>query len=320
MQQTAVVGKTMAPAEWLALALLGLIWGGSFFFVAVALEELPPLSIVWLRVGLAALALWLYCRLAGIRIPAGRSAVTAFAVMGLLNNAIPFSLIVWGQTQIAGGLASILNATTPMFTVIVAHFAGGDERLTGGKLAGIFLGLAGVAAMFLPAIDSVSTEFSSPRQLPAQLAILGAAFSYGLAAVFGRRFARLGVPPVATATGQLIASSLMLAPVFVIVDRPWHMALPGVETSLSVLGLALACTAFAYVLYFRILARAGATNLSLVTFLVPVSAILLGAIFLAEELAPRHYAGMALIFAGLAVLDGRLAAALPLSPRRSSRD
>jgi drug/metabolite transporter (DMT)-like permease len=300
----------MSLSDWLALSFLGLIWGGSFFFVAVAVGELPPLSIVWIRVAVAALALWLWCRATGVRFPGARPAIAAFAIMGILNNAIPFTLIAWGQTQVASGLASILNATTPMFTVMVAHFAIAGEKLTGAKLAGIGLGFAGVAAMFAPALVGSLEGLAAPQSLPAQLAILGAAFSYGLAAVFGRRFAQLGVAPVATATGQLTASSLILAPAWVLIDQPWQIAMPGTETALSVLGLALACTSFAYVLYFRILARAGATNVSLVTFLVPVSAILLRAFFLGEALVLRHYAGMALIFAGLAVIDGRLSLAM----------
>ncbi len=313
----------MSPSDWATLAILGLIWGGSFFFIAVAVKELPPLTIVFLRVGLAALALWGVCRVIGVAAPFNRELAAAFLAIGLFNNVIPFSLIVWGQTQIASGLASILNATTPLFTVLVAHFATADERMSGVKLAGIAAGFVGIAVMFSPAIGAgtdIGTGIpigGAHESVLAELAILGAALSYGIAAVFGRRFAKMGVAPMATAAGQLAASSLILAPICLIVDRPWTLPAPSADVMLSVLGLALVCTALAYVMYFRLLARAGATNLSLVTFLVPVSAILLGAIFLGERLAPRHYGGVALIFAGLAVLDGKLLSAWRFRPGRS---
>jgi drug/metabolite transporter (DMT)-like permease len=307
----------MSPGDWATLALLGLIWGGSFFLIAVAVTSLPPLTIVLLRVAIAAIALWGVCRATGVAVPISREMAGPFLAIGLFNNVIPFSLIVWGQREIASGLASILNATTPLFTVVVAHIATADEKLTGAKLAGIAAGLLGIAVMFAPAIGAGTGIGIAGTQesIPAQLAILGAALSYGIAAVFGRRFARMGVAPMATAAGQLAASSLILAPFWLLFERPWMLPAPSAAAVVSVVGLALACTALAYVLYFRLLARAGATNVSLVTFLVPVSAILLGAIFLGEELAPRHYGGMALIFAGLAVLDGRLASAL--RPRHS---
>ncbi len=301
--------RTMTATEWTILLLLSAVWGGSFFFNAVAVQSLPPLTIVFARIALAAVALQIVCRMAGVRFGLSTPVLLAFAGMGLLNNAIPFTLIVWGQTQIASGLASILNATTPMFTVIVAHLATSDERIGPAKAAGIAAGFAGVAVM-------VGTDALSGLggNVLAQLACLAAALSYGFAGVFGRRFVRLGVPPLATATGQLTASSLMLAPVWLLVDQPWDLAAPGIETIAAILGLALLCSAFAYVLFFRLLASAGATNLSLVTLLVPVSAILLGSLVLGEQLLPRHWAGMALIFAGLAAIDGRLFAGFRRPP------
>ena len=291
----------MGAREWAMLTILALLWGGSFFFNGVAVAGLPPLTIVVARTGLAAVALWVFCRASGTGVPSGWQAWGAFFGMGLLNNVVPFSLIVWGQTHIASGLASILNATTPVFTVLVAHFATRDERLSWNRFGGVVLGFAGVAVMIGPAaIAGLGTA------ILAQIAVLGAALSYGFASIFGRRFARMGISPIATATGQVTASTLMLAPVVLFVDAPWRLASPGLPVWLAVIGLALASTAFAYILYFRILSAAGATNISLVTLLVPVSAILLGALVLGERLAPRHFAGMALIAAGLAAIDGRL--------------
>jgi drug/metabolite transporter (DMT)-like permease len=226
---------------------------------------------------------------------------------------VPFSLLVWGQTQIPSGLAAILNATTPLFAVLVAHVLTADERMTRGRLAGIVIGFAGVALMLGP---EAWRGFGD--DLMAQLACLAAACSYGFAGVFGRRFRRLGVPPLATATGQVTASTAMLVPLALLVDRPWQLAVPGIEVWGAVAALALLSTALAYILFFRILASAGAVNLSLVTLLVPPGAILLGALFLDERLEPLHFAGMALIGLGLAAIDGRPARRLAglLHPRR----
>jgi len=295
----------MGALEWALLVILSILWGGSFFFVGVAVKALPPLTLVVLRVGLAALALQLVLRARGLGMPRDGRSWAAFFGMGLLNNMIPFSLIVWGQAQIASGLASILNATTPLFTLVVAHLLTRDERLSGGKLAGILCGLAGVAVIIGPE----SLHGLGGDLLP-QLAVLGAALSYACAGVFGRRFARMGIAPLQTAAGQVSASTILLLPLALLVDRPWQLAVPGLPVWGAVLGLALVSTALAYILYFRLLASAGATNLLLVTFLIPVSAILLGTVFLGERLAAGDFAGMALIGLGLLVIDGRLAGAL----------
>lgn len=293
--------KTMTPLEWGMLLTLSLFWGGSFFFVGVAVKELPPLTIVALRVSLAALILWLCAPATGLVMPRRRKVTIAFLGMGLINNVIPFCLIVWGQTQVASGLASILNATTPLFTVLAGHFLTADERLTPLRAAGALCGFFGVAALIGPQL----VEGLGGGGL-AELAILGAATSYALASIFGRRFRRLGVSPIATATGQVTASSLMLIPIALLVDRPWTLPLPGVATCAAIAAIASLSTALAYILYFRILAGAGATNVVLVTLLAPVSSILLGAVFLREHLEPRHFVGLALIGVGLACMDGRL--------------
>jgi drug/metabolite transporter (DMT)-like permease len=302
MQQ---ISRTMGPAQWTTLVILSILWGGSFFFAEVALAALPPFTIVLLRVGLAALALHIFLLATGNRMPFDLRLWGAFLAMGFLNNVVPFSLIVWGQTQIASGLASILNATTPIFTVVVAHFLTSDEKMTGGRLAGVLIGFAGVAVMIGPvALAGLGAN------LLAQLACLGATLSYAFAGSFGRRFARMGVSPVQTAAGQVTASALILLPISMAVDRPWTLAMPGMEAIASIVALALLSTAVAYILFFRLLASAGATNIMLVTFLVPISAILLGTLILGERLEPEHFAGMALIGLGLAAIDGRPARSL----------
>jgi drug/metabolite transporter (DMT)-like permease len=301
------VGKTMTPLEWAMLLLLSLFWGGSFFFVGIAVKELPPFTIVALRVSLAAMILRLCLPAMGIVVPRRREVLTAFFIMGLINNVIPFCLIAFGQTQLASGLASILNATTPLFTVLAGHFLSADDRLTPLRLVGALCGFVGVAGMIGPQL-----VLGIGGGAPAEFAILGAAVSYAFASLFGRRFRRLGINPVATAAGQVTASSLTLIPIALVVDRPWTLPLPGLATCAAIAALASLSTALAYILYFRILAGAGATNVVLVTLLAPVSSILLGAIFLGEYLEPRHFIGLALIGLGLACIDGRLLKLLPI--------
>lgn len=286
--------------EWSLLVLLSVLWGGSFFFVEVALVELPPLTLVALRVGFAGLALWGVVLAMGLRPPAAPGVWIALLGMGALNNVVPFSLIVWGQTHIASGLAAILNATTPLFTVLVAGLLLPDERISPLKLVGVIVGFAGVVVMFgLSSLDGASAGL-------AQAAVLGAAFSYACAGVFGRRFKRMGIRPTVTAAGQVTASTLILVPLAFLVDGPLAPATPGMATWAAVLGLALLSTAVAYVLYFKLLEAAGATNLLLVTLLIPVSAILLGSIVLGESLEVAHWVGMALIALGMSAMDGRL--------------
>lgn len=296
-----MANRSMTAGEWGLLIALSFLWGGSFLFNGILVRELPTLTIVTARVSLAALALWMVVRLAGHAIPRDREVWLAFLGMGVLNNIIPFSLIVWGQTHIASGLASILNATTPLFAVIAAHFLTADEKMTGGRLVGVLVGFLGVALMIGP---SVLSDLGA--NLLAQLAVLGGAVSYSIAGIFGRRFRRMGLPPLLPAAGQVTASAVLMLPVALIVDRPWTLAMPSAQTWMALFGLAVLATALAYVIFFRILATAGATNLMLVTFLIPVSAILLGALVLGEVLAPKHFAGMVLIAVGLAAIDGRL--------------
>jgi drug/metabolite transporter (DMT)-like permease len=234
------IDATMGRRDWALLGALSVLWGGSFLFVGVAVREIPPLLLVAARVLIAALALHAVLRVTRTPFPATRAAWGAFLGMGLLNNAIPFTLIAWGQAHIASGLASILNATTPLFTVIVAHWLTADERMRGRRLAGVAIGFVGVAAMVGgSALERLGVDVA------AQLAVLAAAISYAFAGVFGRRFKALGIPPLATAAGQVTASSLMLAPVALIVAPPWSLPVPSAGALLAVLALALLSTALA---------------------------------------------------------------------------
>jgi drug/metabolite transporter (DMT)-like permease len=297
--------RRMNAGDWGLLVALSVLWGGSFFFNQVAVAELPALTVSAARVALAAATLVAIAALAGASLPRGRGVIVAFLGMGLLNNALPFTLIVWGQAQIGSGAAAILNASTPLFTVLLAHGLTADERLTPGRLAGVVVGFAGVAAMLGGGIGGGIGGGVGGGAWAAQAACLAGALSYALASVWGRRFRRLEVAPLATAAGQLVASSLMLAPLALLVDRPWTLPAPSAAALASLAGVALLSTALAYVLYFRLLARAGASNLMLVTLLIPVTAVALGAAVLGEALTARHLAGMALIALGLAAIDGR---------------
>jgi drug/metabolite transporter (DMT)-like permease len=288
----------MDRAAWLMLICLSVLWGGTFFFTEVALIELPPFTIVCVRVAIAALVLNLLVLARGERLPLDLPRWRAFLVMGALNNFLPFSLIAWGQTEITGGLAAILIATTPLFGVLLAHFLTRDEPLSTARLGGVVIGFLGIAAMLGP------TPLAGLGGAAwAEAAILGAALSYAVAGIFGRRFR--GLPPMVIATGQVTCSTGLLLPVMLLVDQPWTLPLPGIATWLSLIAIGLFSTALAYILYFQILARAGATNLLLVTFLIPISAALLGVMVLDETLTVRQLLGMALIGLGLAAIDGR---------------
>ena len=298
----------MGGREWVMLLALAALWGGSFFFFKVLVVALPPFTVVLGRVGLAAVILHLWLGLRRDFMPASPRLWADFTIMGMLNNVIPFSLIVFGETRISSGLASILNATTPMFTVLVAHMLTANEKFTQGKLVGVMVGFAGLAVLVGPsALAGIGRENAI-----GEVACLGAAFIYAFAGIYGRRFK--GISPIKVATGQVTGSTLVLIPMVALVDRPWTLSAPGAATWSALIGIALLCTVLAYVLYFRILAAAGATNLLLVTFLIPVSAILLGSLVLGEALLIREYAGMTVIGVGLAFIDGRLLAAfLPRS-------
>jgi drug/metabolite transporter (DMT)-like permease len=293
------VNTIMNRREWAMLVTLSVLWGGSFFFAEIALESLPPLTIVTLRVGLAAITLWLVVLALKLPIPNSPPIWIAFLTMGLLNNVLPFSLIVWGQSQISSGLAAILNATAPLFGVIVAGILLRDESATPLKITGVVVGFAGVIVMM--DLSSIATS-----SLLAQLAILAAALSYACASVYGRRFKATGLNPILVAAGQVTGSTLLLLPIALWVDGNDHYANVPAQVWAAIISLAMFSTAAAYILYFKLLASAGATNILLVTLLVPVSAILLGWLFLEESLQTPHIIGMAMIALGLSAIDGRL--------------
>ncbi len=285
--------------DWSLLGVLSVLWGGSFFFNGVVLRELPPMTLVLLRVALAAILLLPLIKLYRIDFPRGVSGWKPFFAIGLLNNVLPFSLIVMGQTYIPSGLASILNATTPLFTVVVMAVAG-EESLQPRRIAGVVVGLIGVVVLHGEGIAGFETG-----QGIGILLCLAAAFSYGLSALVARRLLS-NSPALATATFQLVASTAMMTVVAGVVDRPWQLPMPDTTTWLAVIGLAALSTAAAYIVFFQILRRSGATNVMLVTLLIPVTAILLGYLVLGERISPREIIGAVVIGSALLLIDGRV--------------
>ncbi|MCA1388788.1 DMT family transporter [Bradyrhizobium sp. BRP19] len=283
--------------DWSLLALLSILWGGSFFFNGAALRELPPLTLVFLRVALGAAMLLPLLRAHGIGFPRSWTGWAPFIAIGLLNNVVPFSLIAIGQTFIPSGLASILNATTPMFTVAVM-IAAGQEALQMRRLAGVALGFVGVILLRGWGFET------RPGQGLGILLCLGGALSYGFAALAARRLLK-DAAPLGTATFQLMSSTVMIAVVAGVVEQPWQLPMPSLTTWLAVLGLAGLSTALAYIVFFQIVRRSGASNVMLVTLLIPVTAILLGWLVLDEPISGREIAGSIVIASALLVIDGR---------------
>jgi len=301
--------KAMDIQDISLLLFLSMLWGGAYLCVGIAVKELPPLTVVLARVSLASLALLPVFWYFGHKLPRGILDWLPFLIMGLLSNVVPFSLIVFGQTQIAVGLSSIINATTPLFTVIIMA-AFGDERLTSHRIIGVIMGILGVAVL-----RGVDQPIGGSQTLGIGLC-LGAALSYGFAALWGRKFL-MGIQPVRAATCQLICSSFVMMAMAAIVDQPWKLAIPSIETFTAVVMLAIAGTALAYIVFFKILARAGASNAMLVTLLVPITALLLGNAFLNEPIRAKEVIGACIIGMGLLFIDGRLVKWISFSGRRA---
>ncbi|MEX0969805.1 MAG: DMT family transporter [Paracoccaceae bacterium] len=291
--------KTMGSIDWFEILLLAAIWGGVFLATAIVLRDLPVFTLVAARVGGGALALWAYLLIRGIPIRLGRAELIGFLGMGLLNNVIPFVLMAWGQTHIESSLAAIFNASTAFFGVIVAAALLADERLSARKTGGVLLGLGGVVI----ALGWESLRSFDMRSL-AQLAVIAGTVSYAFAGVWARKW--LGhLRPELAAAGMLSAATLIMLPLALAFDGV-PKSIPAPASIVSLLFIMLVATAGAYLLYYRILARAGAGNLMLVTLLIPPFAIIFGAAVLTESLPTRSYAGLGLIAIGMLVLDGRV--------------
>ncbi len=294
------VETSMSLRTWAMLGLLSLMWGCSFPFVKVALGGVPPLTLVMLRVVIAVAALTAVLFVSREGFPRGGRIWLAFLAIGALNNVVPWSLSFWAQQSLTSSFAAIVNATTPLFSVLLAPLFLADERLRANRLAGVLVGFAGVAVLIGPG----ALGHGAGGILP-ELALLAAAVAYAFGGIVGRSYAKLGLTPLQAAHGQLAGSSIMITPMALIVEEPWRLPMPTGAQAACVLALGLVSTAVAFILFFRILSRAGATNALLVTLLVPVTAFIVGALFLGEPLEPRNFAGLAFIAAGLGLIDGR---------------
>lgn len=289
---------TMTASDWLLLVLLSVLWGGSFYFVEIAIPEIPPLTLAFARCAIAALFLLVYARANGLSLPTEAATWKALLGLAVMNTVVPFSLIFWGQIHITSSLASILNATAPLFSIVLAHFLTSDDRMTMPRAIGVAVGFVGTVIMIgVDALRDVGVHVLG------QLAIVLAAFFYACSGVYGRRFKAL--PPAVVAVSILMLGSAMLLPLAALVEQPWKLAVPSLPAAAATLGVGILSTGLAFLIYFRVLARAGAVNLQLVAFLIPVSAILFGVGLLNERLEPRHMAGMGAIALGLAIIDGR---------------
>lgn len=288
---------------WLFIGILSILWGGAFFLIEVGLRSYPPITLVFMRLVLAVPPMWIAMRLMGECLPTEPRIWSLLAIVGALNCALPFILFFWGQQYLDSGYASILNATTPLWGVITAHFLTSDEKATPARIIGLLIGMAGIVVMVGPeAMKGLSNN------LLAQIACIISTIFYSFAAIYGRRLSQTELTPMAVATGQTMMAALMMVPVVAVMDQPWTMAAPRLDSTLAGVTLAIFSTALAYTLYFRLIDRSGASNAQLVAFLMPILAVILGIAFLGESLSGGQIAGAGLIAVGLAILDGRLVA------------
>lgn len=280
------------------MVLLAALWGPSFVFIKVAVESISPFTLVLGRVGLAALLLYGVLRWQNGRLPRSWQTWKHLTVVALCHNAIPFILFAWGEQYVASNIASILNGTIPLFTILLAHFVIHDDRLTLAKIVGVLIGFVGIVVLLLP-------TFSSQIVAPVWgvLGITLACFLYAVAIVYSRNHLR-GLPPLVAPTGQMIVASLALLPFVLLVDRPWTAVWPSWPSLLSVVGLAVLGTALAFMVYYRLLEQASATHVSMVTYIMPLFGIILGAIFLDESLTVEMALGTGLILIGVFIVNG----------------
>jgi drug/metabolite transporter (DMT)-like permease len=281
---------------WLVLFVLGAIWGASFFFIKIGVAEIPPFTFVLGRTAIAAIVLFTVLKLRGQAMPRSRQLWFIFGALGILNGVIPYTLITWGETHIASGLASILNGAMPLFTVLLAHYWTHDERWTAPKIVGVLIGFVGVVIVFVPELrEGIQMEFWG------QFAVVVAALSYAIATIVIRRSLR-GVSPMVASAGQLGAAAICMAPLSLAFDNPLSLR-PSMPALAALLTLALLGTAVAYILYYWLIERTGATRTSLVTYLLPIFGVMWGALLLREPITLESIAGLGLIIGGVGLVN-----------------
>jgi drug/metabolite transporter (DMT)-like permease len=287
--------------DWGLIVTLAILWGSGFTLIEIGLRSVPPNTLVFARMALAIPPLLLLLRIRGETLPGDFKSWEMLTVVGLLNVVVPFILFYWGMTQISTGLASILNATTPLWGVVAAHFLTRDEKATPARVIGVLFGVAGIAVMI--GVDALKGMSSG---ILAQIACLIATLCYALGSIYGRRFGQSGMTPLSIATGQVITSAIILLPIALFTDAPLSLPMPGMAFWLSTIAMAVFSTSLAYFLFFKLVESAGASNSLLVTFLIPIVAVVLGAAFLGERFSVNQGAGVMLIAVGLVLLDGRV--------------
>lgn len=294
----------MKNRNLLLLLLLAALWGPSFLFIKVAVEKFPPMTLVAIRLSVASLMLYGFLRLNGKNLPTGWSFWKKFFIMGFFANALPFTLFSFGEQFADSGAASILNATTPLFTVIFANFFVADERFTFSRLGGVLLGFSGILLVFLPDFQALlrGEGLTGRMATIGLLAFILASSSYGISIVYARLNLR-GLPPLIGPTAQLIAASLLILPVALLVEKPFHLT-PGIPALGSLLALGFFGTALAYIVYYKLIDFAGATFISLVTYLLPPIGVVLGVIFLHEQPGWYSLVGLSLIILGVMIVNG----------------
>jgi drug/metabolite transporter (DMT)-like permease len=288
----------MRTRNLLMLLLLAALWGPSFLLIKVAVAEIPPISLIFGRVGLAALLLYLVLRLSGGNLPRPGRIWIPLAIVALFQTALPFVLLSWAEQYIDSALAAILNGLTPLFTILLAHLLTADDKLTLAKAIGIGLGLIGVLFFVAPSLEA-------GMQAPSWgiLAMIAVAASYGFAVVYAREHLN-HLPSIVTPTGQMILAAIYLLPLMILVDQPLSQPLPSRQAIAAVTGLAIFGTVIAFIVYYRLLKSAAASYVSMVTYLVPVIGVLLGVIILDERLAWNDYIGAGLILLGVMIVNG----------------
>ena len=283
---------------FLWIVFLAALWGPSFLFIKIAVAEIPPLTLVVGRVGIGAVLIYLVLRLRGRNLPRFGPVWKHFAVMAFFQNALPFALFNWGEQHIDSALAAILNGTTPLFTILLAHIFVEDDRLTMDKLLGVVVGFAGLLTLIAP---SLFEGFQATTW--GLLAVTLAAASYGIAIVYSRLNLR-GLPPLVAPTAQLSLATLYMLPLSLLIEQPFRLPGPSLNAIGSLLALAIFGTAMAFVVYYYVLERTSATNISMVTYLVPIFGVILGVVVLSEQLRWNAYAGCILILLGVMVVNG----------------
>jgi drug/metabolite transporter (DMT)-like permease len=280
------------------LLVLGALWGSSYLFIKIAVAEVPAFVLVTSRLLLSASILWILLLASRQKVPRSRAQWGAYAVMGLLSGAIPWSLITWGEQYISSGLAALLQATMPIFTVILAFLVTSDEQISPRKMIGVVIGFLGVVVLMLPDLRTISVRQESQAHFLGQLAIVASSVSYAGGAIFARSRLRKE-PPLSSTTGQLTMGFVYMLPVTLLLGRPTELSLPSVPALASWLGLTVFGTVFAYLIYYSLIARTTATFVSTVTYIIPVFGLVLGALVLAETLTGGLLLSLALILLGV---------------------